>query len=300
MGIPSRASGIANAAFQATASGVELFTDIVKGVYDDEDEYDGVAGTIWGSWNDNVLGEGGVLQSLFGPEGVGGQIIGGLPEYDPETDPWWMAGPGALRTGGRPIFNAAFDAIDTVYEYGIDRPKAVAITLANAGLMDGFVLNYLDPRLWQLVNEILGVAEYGQIFDERFVGWLPEGEGGGRSSGQALALMVNRVNILDPTEVERVEGTAQYKIMSGIVDAAMQWYLDPSNIAGKAVRGANAKQITEMKALVAAGDYRAVLNTSGYRNFKGAINDLGKDIDLSDQVRRGEGFTKSDELGIDT
>ena len=62
MGIPSRASGIANAAFQATASGVELFTDIVKGVYDDEDEYDGVAGTIWGSWNDNVLGEGGVLQ----------------------------------------------------------------------------------------------------------------------------------------------------------------------------------------------------------------------------------------------
>ena len=56
MGIPSRASGIANAAFQATASGVELFTDIVKGVYDDEDEYDGVAGTIWGSWNDNVLG----------------------------------------------------------------------------------------------------------------------------------------------------------------------------------------------------------------------------------------------------
>ena len=300
MGIPSRASGIANAAFQATASGVELFTDIVKGVYDDEDEYDGVAGTIWGSWNDNVLGEGGVLQSLFGPEGVGGQIIGGLPEYDPETDPWWMAGPGALRTGGRPIFNAAFDAIDTVYEYGVDRPIAVAITLANAGLMDGFVLNYLDPRLWQQVNEILGVAEYGQIFDERFVGWLPEGEGGGRSSGQALALMVNRVNILDPTEVERVEGTAQYKIMSGIVDAAMQWYLDPSNIAGKAVRGAKAKQITEMKALVAAGDYRAVLNTSGYRNFKGAINDLGKDIDLSDQFRRGEGFTKSDELGIDT
>ena len=199
MGIPSRASGIANAAFQATASGVELFTDIVRGVVDDEDEYDGIAGTIWGSWNDNVLGEGGVLQSLMGPEGVGGQIIGGLPEYDSETDPWWMAGPGALRTGGRPIFNAAFDTIDTLYEYGVDRPIAVAITLANAGLMDGFVLNYLDPRVWQQVNEILGVADY--FGDSPFAKGLPEGEGGGRSSGQALALMVNRANILDPTEV---------------------------------------------------------------------------------------------------
>jgi hypothetical protein len=296
MGIPSRASGIANAAFQATASGVELFTDIVKGVYDDEDEYDGVAGTIWGSWNDNVLGEGGVLQSLFGPEGVGGQIIGGLPEYDSETDPWWMAGPGALRTGGRPIFNAAFDAIDTVYEYGVDRPIAVAITLANAGLMDGFVLNYLDPRVWQQVNEILGVAQYGQILGDEFASWLPEGEGGGRSSGQALALMVNRTNILDPTEVERVEGTAQYKIMSGIADAAMQWYLDPSNIAGMAVRGAKASNIQKMKALVAEGNYQAVLDTTGYRNFKEAINDLSIQVDgLSEQFRKGQGFTKSDE-----
>ena len=299
MGIPSRASGIANAAFQATASGVELFTDIVRGVYDDEDEYDGIAGTIWGSWNDNVLGEGGVVQNLFGPEGVGGQIIGALPEYDPETDPWWMAGPGALRTGGRPIFNAAFDAIDTVYEYGVDRPVAVAITLANAGLMDGFVLNYLDPRVWQQVNEILGVAQYGQIIGDEFADWLPEGEGGGRSSGQALALMVNRTNILDPTEVERVEGTAQYKIMSGIADAAMQWYLDPSNIAGMAIRGAKAKNIQKMKALVAEGNYEAVLDTTGYRNFKQAINDLSTEVgDLSDQFRRGAGYTKGDEASI--
>lgn len=298
MGIPSRASGIANAAFQATASGVELFTDIVRGVVDDEDEYDGIAGTIWGSWNDNVLGEGGVLQSLMGPEGVGGQIIGALPEYDSETDPWWMAGPGALRTGGRPIFNAAFDAIDTLYEYGVDRPIAVAITLANAGIMDGFVLNYLDPRVWQQVNEILGVAEY--FGDYPLAEGLPEGEGGGRSSGQALALMVNRANILDPTEVERIEGTAEYKIMSGLVDAAMQWYLDPSNIAGYAVRGAKAKNVAKMKALVAEGKYEAVLDTDGYRRFKGSINDISKDLggELSDQFRRGEGFTKTDELAI--
>ena len=174
-----------------------------------------------------------------------------------------------------------------------DCPVAVAITLLTLGLADGFVLNYLDPRVWQQVNEILGVAQYGQIIGDEFADWLPEGEGGGRSSGQALALMVNRTNILDPTEVERVEGTAQYKIMSGIADAAMQWYLDPSNIAGMAIRGAKAKNIQKMKALVAEGNYEAVLDTTGYRNFKQAVNDLSTEVgDLSDQFRRGAGYTK--------
>ena len=85
-GIPSRASGIANAAFQATASGVELFTDIVRGVYDDEDEYDGIAGQF-GVWNDNVLGEGGVVQNLLALKEPGGHQVR-PPEYDRQILRW--------------------------------------------------------------------------------------------------------------------------------------------------------------------------------------------------------------------
>ena len=151
MSLQERFGNIANAAWQGTESGFEFFTDLVQEFDGSADDYDGVVGTIWGSWNDNILGEGGVLQSAIGPEGVGGEIIDSMP--------------GIVKETGRPIFNATFDTIDALYEMGIDRPVAVLFTLANAGLMDGTITNYLDPRVWQQANDILDAADWGDFFE---------------------------------------------------------------------------------------------------------------------------------------
>ena len=56
--------GVAN----ATKKSLEFAVDIGEEVIGIDDEYDGVWGTVWGSWNDNVLGAedgDGVVQHLF-------------------------------------------------------------------------------------------------------------------------------------------------------------------------------------------------------------------------------------------
>ena len=282
MSLQERFGNIANAAWQGTEAGFEFFTDVAHEFDGSQDDYDGMVGTIWGSWNDNVLGEGGVLQSAIGPEGVGGEIIDMQP--------------GFVKEGLRPIFNATFDTIDAVYEMGIDRPIAVLFTLANAGLMDGTITNYLDPRVWQQANDILELSDL--LDPSQFYG--EDKEGGERSAGQALALMVNAVNILDPTEVERIEGTALYKITSGIVDAAMQWMLDPTFVVGKAIKLRNAKKSAHLREQVVAGNYEAVLETTGYQRFKQVIKDLTDEFEgpLSQRFRNGHGFKEADEVLI--
>ena len=283
MSLQERFGNIANAAWQGTESGFEFFTDLVQEFDGSADDYDGIVGTIWGSWNDNILGEGGVLQSAIGPEGVGGEIIDSMPGFVKET--------------GRPIFNATFDTIDALYEMGIDRPVAVLFTLANAGLMDGTITNYLDPRVWQQANDILDAADWGDFFSSKFYG--EDKEGGERSAGQAFALMVNQANILDPTEVERIEGTALYKLSSGIVDAAMQWWLDPTNIAGKAVRIKNIQKTEHLKQQVASGNYEAVLETTGYQRFKQTLKSIADSHEgLSIRFTNGNGFKAADETKI--
>ena len=138
----------------------------------------------------------------------------------------------------------------------------------------------------------------GAIFlSSKFYG--EDKEGGERSAGQAFALMVNQANILDPTEVERIEGTALYKLSSGIVDAAMQWWLDPTNIAGKAVRIKNIQKTEHLKQQVASGNYEAVLETTGYQRFKQTLKSIADSHEgLSIRFTNGNGFKAADETKI--
>ena len=75
-------AGMGKGAVNATKKSVEFAVDIGEEVLGVDDEYDGVWGTIWGSWEDNVLGAqdgNGVVQHLFGEEGVGGRFFGAIP-----------------------------------------------------------------------------------------------------------------------------------------------------------------------------------------------------------------------------
>ena len=63
-----RMEGMGKALWQTGKKSAEFFIDIGQEVVgmDDEFEGDDILGAIWGSWKDNVLGEQGVVQSLFG------------------------------------------------------------------------------------------------------------------------------------------------------------------------------------------------------------------------------------------
>ena len=72
-----RMSQIGGAVLDLSAGSLELFFDIARAPIS-PDEYEGFQNTLLGIIQDNLIG--GVMMSAIGPEGVGGEIIEGLPE----------------------------------------------------------------------------------------------------------------------------------------------------------------------------------------------------------------------------
>ena len=92
-------------AVNASKKSLEFVIDIGEEVVGVDDEYDGVWGTLWGSWEDNVLGAedgDGVVQHLFGEEGVGGAFFGAIPE--------------GVRSPVKNVINPVFDAMEFAYK----------------------------------------------------------------------------------------------------------------------------------------------------------------------------------------
>ena len=93
MGFVGRIEGMGKALWHTGKKSAEFFIDIGQEAVgiDDEFEGDNLLDAIWGSWKDNVLGEQGVVNSLFGPDthdketgeyggGFGGLFFGSIPE----------------------------------------------------------------------------------------------------------------------------------------------------------------------------------------------------------------------------
>ena len=124
-----RLEGMGKALLDTGKKTAEFFVDIGQewlGV-DDEYESDDPLSLIWGSWKDNILGEQGAVNSLFGidtkdPEtgeyggGFGGLAFGAIPE--------------SVRSAGNTIITPTFDTLDAIYEYAVDRPVGTLITIA--------------------------------------------------------------------------------------------------------------------------------------------------------------------------
>ena len=104
----------------------ELVHDVTRGKLEgvkyleflSDDEFEGsVINAVYGSVNDNLLGDGGVVDKLVGPRGIGGEMIRALPEW-------------VLRDQLRGPVQAGAKGIDVVYRQAIQRPVGTAITLA--------------------------------------------------------------------------------------------------------------------------------------------------------------------------
>jgi len=276
-----RLEGMAKGLFNATVQTVDLFVDIADEVLTGADKYEGngVLDTLWGSWQDNVLGEGGVVQSLFGPDefdengnpnaAFGGHFFGSIPE--------------SVRHPATKILNPAMEALDLTYEYAVDRPIGTMVTYANMVANDG-IFTIVDPKSWEEA-------------------WTATGS---RSWGQAFALLSRGIDLDDPDAVERFEGTSYYNLLSGSVDLFSNWFLDPANLAAlgfakiikKARRAKNAK-------LIASGEF---VNTRSYIKFKERLigikdaaihaDDPALHLQFSARYQKGQGYEQSDLANI--
>ena len=280
----STAVNIGKSLGQASKKSLEFALDIGQEVVGTNDNYDGVWGAVWGSWEDNVLGatgEEGVVQHLFGEEGAGGHFFGAIPEE--------------IRNPVNTIITPTFEAMEWAYEEFVDRPLGTAIQVTHRSVMNtldaltgqgdlGDVVSIFDPNEWR---QAYNITE-------------------SRSSGQALALAAWYIDLDDPDEVERFKGTSYYKLTSGAVDMLANVILDPTNLvfgAGKMGKlGKLGRQYAKKKVGIGFQTAsEAIENSQKYARFDEAIENLryGDDLTWSDNYKSGSGFTDADIENID-
>ena len=204
MGLWNFIEKIAKGTFNTAVQSVDFVTDIAQEALPGRDEYEGsgIADTIWGSFNDNVLGEGGVMQSAIGPEGVGGTIIGAISP--------------AIRKPIKSVIDPTFKAATVAVKQAIDRPLGTLMTIAsvsdssgegthNEYEFEGGLGNWFNTETWAHAWDISN----------------------SQSLGQALSLAVGTKDILNKDEVDKWEGTSMHRLASGTTDALFTIVFDP-------------------------------------------------------------------------
>tara|TARA_B110000495_G_C23042916_1_gene627159 strand:- start:841 stop:9186 length:8346 start_codon:yes stop_codon:yes gene_type:complete len=264
-GFYDRVEGISKGFWEIGKKSGEFLYDMAEEAITDEDEFEGngILDTVWGSWKDNVLGEGGVLQAAFGKDEieedggysatVGGNFFGSIPE--------------SIRKPGTKIISPVLSALDATYEYVVDRPIGTLITLQNMALTDPGSI--IDPgsyaKAWEITNS--------------------------RSMGQAFALAVGFVDPTDPDQVKKYKDTAWFNLLSGSIDMMGNIVLDPTNVlfagtkVGKLARNA-----------IRPGDYAAqvALTAPRYLKMRQRIDDLREEFPMSQQYKDGLGYMQED------
>ena len=143
------------------------------------------------------------LMGLFGPEGVGGTIIGALPE--------------PVRQGGKYIIDPLFGVINWGLEELVDRPLGTGLTIMNVALKDTTALFDLSTY-----------AKAYAINDER-------------TAGQALMSMAYLIDPFDEEDFNGLKSKPIFNLFSGTLDFALE-FADPTVYAGgaalKGARGA--------------------------------------------------------------
>lgn len=124
MGLFERLGGVVTGIGGAIQAPFGFAKDLAVGAFTDDDEFDGIVGTLWGS----LTKRGGqVASNLLGPEEGLGAVVGGLP--------------GAVRRPVRTVTDPIFEGLEWAGREIIREPLTAAVTaasLAEAG--EGFDL----------------------------------------------------------------------------------------------------------------------------------------------------------------
>ena len=232
MGWTDRVGQLAEAGWDLVTMPVDLTIDLAQAPFTD-DEYEGFVGTLAGIYG-NAAAKG--LTALFGPEGVGGTLIGALPE--------------PVRAGGR----TALEGLEWGYREGVSQPVSTVMTMASiADSREGFLGTdwgaWFDKDDWNVAREIAQT----------------------RSPGQAVALAFMTEDILDEDEVVRAEGTWQFNMASGTVDALSRIFLSPEVLAGAgAMRVRHVSRLRQRREYFSQGE--------GFDRFADDVGRLSDDV----------------------
>ena len=187
-----------------------LGADLITAPFDDED-WEGFTPIL----RKRIVGDEeygpGAMTHLFGPQGSVGLMIGALPE--------------PVRDGA----NQTLEGWEWAYRNTAARGLATIITAVQLTTSQEYSTQAgSEPEL--LLR--------GDIWDRAWEMSDPSG-GDTRADtvGRAISFFLGDVDILDPEQVARHEGTAWHNNVSGTTDFLAVWFLDPTVIGSKA-RGA--------------------------------------------------------------
>ena len=151
------------------------------------------AGQVFTSVQEDLLGKS--MQGLFGPEGVGGTLIGALPEF--------------VRDPAREVVNPVFGAWGWTINELVDRPLGTAASVISASLGEGgpaALFNFQTyERAWAINDE--------------------------RTFGQSVAAALYRIDPFDEAEYNAIQDDPIFDLLSGTLDFAQE-FLDPVAIIG--------------------------------------------------------------------
>ena len=147
----------------------------------------GAADVIVNSVQEDLMAT--TLQGAFGPEGIGGTIIGALPE--------------PIRQGGKYVIDPIFGVIHWGLEELVDRPLGTGLTLINVGIKDTGALFDLSTY-----------AKAYAINDER-------------TAGQALMAAAYLIDPFDQEDFQALQAKPIFNVVSGATDFMLE-FVDPT------------------------------------------------------------------------
>jgi hypothetical protein len=191
-----------NGAVDTVTGPAEFVVDVVSaGRSAASGDFGGAAETLFSSVQEDLLGQ--TVQGLFGAEGIGGTLIGALPEE--------------VRDPARSIIDPVFGAWDWTVQELVDRPLGTLFTVVNATHQNG------ASSLFDLET----YAKAWEINDKR-------------TFGQALAANLYMIDPFDEDEYNSIQDDPLFNLISGTADF-VQEFIDPVTIIGgraiKAARG---------------------------------------------------------------
>ena len=191
-----------NGAVDTVTGPAEFVVDVVSaGRSAASGDFGGAAETVFNSVQEDLLGQ--TVQGLFGAEGIGGTLIGALPEE--------------VRDPARSIIDPVFGAWDWTVQELVDRPLGTLFTVVNATHQNG-------------ASSLFDLETYAKAWDINDK----------RTFGQAFAANLYMIDPFDEDEYNSIQDDPLFNLISGTADF-VQEFIDPVTIIGgttiKAARG---------------------------------------------------------------
>ena len=171
--------------------GADFFTDVVHAASQFRDPGE-AAETLLTSIQEDLVGQS--VMGLFGPEGVGGTLIGGLPSQ--------------VRDPARAVITPTLEAWDWVMEEVVDNPLGTVSTVLYAQTGEGG-------------HSILELDTWRRAWDINQT----------RSWGQSVAAGVYGIDPFDQERYNEISEKPIFNLFSGTIDFFQEFALDPVDYA---------------------------------------------------------------------